>query len=80
MKITQAEPKFKPVVITLESQKEVDALYLVGRHSFIRRALGASDVMRDLMDGLEAAATTEATGQNSFNKFDNTLSALFNPK
>ena len=41
MKAERAEPKqeFVPVIVTLESQEEVDALFVVGNHPRVLRTL-----------------------------------------
>ena len=41
MKATQStEPAFKPVILTLETQEEVDALYAFLAHSVLSDAVG----------------------------------------
>lgn len=37
------EPKFEPVILTLETQAEVDAIYAVINHSSISDAIGLGD-------------------------------------
>ena len=37
----QIKEKFIPVIITLESQEEVDALFVVGNHPIVVRTLSA---------------------------------------
>ncbi len=43
MKAKRAEPKqeFVPVIVTLESQEEIDALFIVGNHPTISRTFPA---------------------------------------
>ena len=43
MKAERIEPKqkFVPVIVTLESQEEVDALFVVGNHPIVLRTLPA---------------------------------------
>ena len=45
MKAERAVPKqeFVPVIVTLESQKEVDSLYTISNHTMIGEALPALD-------------------------------------
>jgi hypothetical protein len=54
MKVKQIEPKtqFKPVVITLETQEEVDALVTVVNHSMITDTLPALQDWWKKLDGL----------------------------
>lgn len=53
MKVEQInpEPKFKPVVITLETQDEVDALVTITNYSPISRALPCTKNWYKELDG-----------------------------
>ncbi len=69
MKITQT-PAFSPVIVTLESQAEVDALYLVARHSWIVAALPALSPVDDL---IMEFVSQEAKGTAQFTDFDKSI-------
>jgi len=52
LKFEEIEPQFKPVVITLETQEEVDAIYTAVNHSKITDALPALQGWYKKLSGL----------------------------
>lgn len=76
MKVTQEKPAFTPVTIILETQSEVDALYLVSRHNGIDNAVKRaiqSNGMNSLFNALGPFASSQAKSNSAFDLFEKNL-------
>lgn len=56
MKVEKAETKFTPVVITLESQEEVDQMFTLANYNYFK---GDLDITEKLFEFLEDKIETE---------------------
>ena len=48
MKVKQKNGKFRPIVITLETQEEVDGMFTLANYAGLTRAVGLLDMYEEL--------------------------------
>lgn len=80
MKVTQEKPTFAPVTIILETQNEVDALYLTMRHAFVTGAIEKvvpNVRLSDLFEGLNPSASEWAHSDEAFRRLEDNLFRSF---